>query len=102
MVGKYYILKGHDVVPCLDATQWARWFESADRVVAKDTIGDSVVSTVFVGVAHRFGDKLPLVFETLVFGGSLSNEMDRYSTWDEAVSGHNTMIKRVQMNEKLV
>ena len=91
-----YILNGHEVVKCSDLMQWAKWFESADRIVAKDTVGDSDISTVFLGLDHQFGDGPLLLFETLVFGGNLSNEMDRYSTWDEAVSGHNTMIERVR------
>ena len=91
-----YILNGHEVVPCSDFMQWAMWFESADRIVAKDTVGDSDISTVFLGLDHSFGEGPPLIFETMVFGGKLSDKMARYSTWDEAVSGHNTMIERVR------
>jgi hypothetical protein len=38
-----------------------------------------------------------MVFETLVFGGGeMDQEMARYSTWDEAASGHVLMVNRVR------
>lgn len=91
-----YILKKHEIVPCPDFIEWAKWFEGADRIVDKTTIGESKVSTVFLGLDHSFGSGPPLVFETMVFGGKLADEMDRYSTWDEAVTGHENMVKRVK------
>ena len=91
-----YILKGQEAIPCPDVLKWGQWLETADRTVAKDTVGDSDVGTVFLGLDHSFGEGPPLLFETMVFGGSLSDAMDRYSTWDEAVSGHNAMVCRLR------
>lgn len=91
-----YILKGKEVVPCSDAIEWGKRMAIADRTVAKETVGDSDISTVFLGLDHSFSDSQPLLFETLVFGGKLADEMDRYSTWDEAVSGHKAMVERVK------
>lgn len=34
--------------------------------------------------------------ETMVFGGPLDAEMERYSTWDEAVAGHAAMVARCE------
>ncbi len=90
-----YILDGKTPVPA-DLMTWARWFESADRSVAKDTIGESEVSTVFLGINHQWGDGPLHLFETLVFGGPLADEMGRYPTWDEAVRGHDEMVARVR------
>ena len=92
----HYILDNQKVVECKDLITWARWLESADRAVAKDTIGESNISTVFLGLDHSFGEGPPLLFETMVFGGKLSDEMNRYSTWDEAALGHKAMCKRVK------
>lgn len=91
-----YVLDGKDVKECPSLLEWAEWFENADRRVAKDTIDDCDVSTVFLGLDHRFRDGPPLLFETMVFGGDLDQEMDRYSTWDEAVEGHAKMVQRVK------
>lgn len=90
-----YILKGKETIPCEDLLEWAEWLKKADRKVAKDIIGESKISTIFLGLDYSFDEK-PLLFETLVFGGKLSDEMDRYSTWDEAVSGHNAMVEKVK------
>ena len=66
------------------------------RVVAKTTIGASEVSTVWLGLDHGFGDGPPLIFETLVFGGVLADEMYRYSTEEQALKGHAEMCARVR------
>jgi hypothetical protein len=91
-----YILKGKEAVPCPDTIEWDKWMATADRKVAREKIGDSEVSTVFLGLNHSFGNGAPLLFESLVFGGKLSDEMDRYTTWDEAVLGHKAMVERVK------
>jgi hypothetical protein len=87
-----YILVGHEPVPEPDLFAWAAWFETADRHVALDTVGGYHVSTVFLGLDHNlFGDGPPLLFETMVFhlaGGGEDLDMERYTTWDEAVAGH--------------
>jgi len=91
---KHWILDGHDIVET-DLMTWAMWFETADRRVANDHVGDKRVSTVFLGIDHNFGDEgPPLLFETMVFGeGSFSEQAcDRYSTWEEAVEGHARMV----------
>jgi hypothetical protein len=42
----------------------------ADRTVAKTVIGPGHVSTVFLAMDHQWGEGLPLLFETVVLGGS--------------------------------
>lgn len=95
----HYVLKGKEAVPA-DTMEWARWYEKADRRVDRTEVGNVTVSTVFLGLNHQFGDGPPLIFETLVFGGELDQEMDRYSTWDEAEAGHKAMIQRVREASK--
>lgn len=92
---KKYILKGKEVVEC-GLIEWATWRKKADRKVAKDTVGDSEISTVFSGVDHQFGVGPPVLFETLVFSGSLDRKVVRYSTWEEAEAGHRAMVERVK------
>jgi hypothetical protein len=84
-----YILDGHTPVPCDDLMQWAEWFTTADRQVALDHVGDVRVSTVFLAIDHRhFGDGPPLLFETMIFGGSHDQAMWRSSTWKQAEQQH--------------
>lgn len=91
-----YILKDKKIVKCDDLIKWANWFEKADRNVAVDSFDDIMVSTVFLGLNHQFGNGPPLLFETMVFGGELDQEMDRYSTWDEAIKGHKIVVQKAK------
>ena len=58
------------------------------------------VSTVWLGMDHSFGDGPPLIFETMVFGGELDQECDRYTTEEQAQQGHAAMVARVQRTTK--
>lgn len=98
MIGKYK-LDGHTPILCTDLMDWARWQETADRRVAKTDIGEITISTVFLGLDHNFGLGPPILFETMIFGGSLDQEMDRYCTWEEAEAGHEAMVQRVIESE---
>lgn len=126
MTNKHYILKGTTVVE-VPMMEWAKWFETAkdERIVKQEfvlpgksipiKIGESFkvklsedevkasgcrLSTVFLGIDHNFGDGPPILFETMVFGGKWEGEMDRYSTYDEALMGHERMKKRILAGEK--
>lgn len=110
----YYKLEGTRCERVDDVLEWTRWFEGTDRLVKRDKVRCNTtllkrvlvflglsthheveVSTVFLGTDHSFGVGPPLLFETLVFGGDLDGEMGRYTTWDEAWKGHQTMVSRV-------
>lgn len=95
---QYYVLRGHDVFPAISAEQWAKEFEVRDRRVARTQITEDIeISTVFLGLDHNFGvDGPALLFETMVFGGTLDGEMYRYATWAEAEIGHARMAERVR------
>lgn len=83
-----YILEGRTPVPA-DLMTWARWYETADRTVAKSAVGPYRVSTVFLGLNHAFGDGPPLIFETMVFGPDSDDVWcERCSTWDQAEAQH--------------
>lgn len=87
-------LKFEDVLAMPDGSCWA-------RVDDTDVLGKVRVSTVFLGLDHQFekGGR-PLIFETMVFGGSLDDECERYSTWAEAETGHAAMVERVKHFEE--
>ena len=96
MTGKY-ILDGKTPVVASDLPTWARWFETANRIVKQTPIADDIrVSTVFLGLDHSWGKGAPLLFETMCFGGPLDEAQDRYSTWQEAEEGHKAMIAQVR------
>jgi hypothetical protein len=87
MVSDKYVLDGKTPVPA-DLMTWAKWFETADRIVAKDQFGEVLISTVFLGINHQWGDGPPLIFETMIFGGAHDQHQTRASSWDEAEQQH--------------
>lgn len=97
-----YVLNGKTPIPCDDLMEWARWFDTADRHVMQEKIGEIRISTVFLGLDHSFtsDSKRPLLFETMIFGGPLDQEMTRCSTWEEAEKMHREMVERVKATAK--
>lgn len=95
-----YILNGHSPVHEPDILKWAAWFERASkdgtRVVKKTKVGDVEVSTVFLGLDHRFGRVgPPILFETMIFGGKADEDCWRYETWEQAAAGHDEAVALV-------
>lgn len=95
-----YILDEHGqpvAEPSLE--KWAHFFENvALRKVANDTLFDSRVSTVFLGLDHNFAEGgAPVLWETMVFGGPLDQEQDRCAGGrEQAEAMHAAMCRRVQ------
>lgn len=90
-----YILEGHETKE-VDLMTYAKWCEGNDKHVADEIVGDSRISTIFMGIDRSYGYGPPILFETMVFGGALDLEMARYYTWDEAEAGHKEMVERVK------
>jgi len=89
-----YILSDKIPVPEPDILKWAMWFEAAPRTVARTEIDTGeTVSTVFLGLDHNFFGGPPLLFETMVFGGKHNLYQVRYSTWEQAETGHNRIVE---------
>lgn len=93
---KFYRLDGKNPVPCSSLEEWASHFESSNRRVAQTVIGKVHVSTVFLGVNHRYGEGAPLLFESMIFGGKHDQEQERYSTWEDAEIGHKRFVSLVK------
>jgi hypothetical protein len=92
VAGDPYVLKDRVAVPATDEVEWAIWFGNpSNRIVKQDTIGESLVSTVFLGIEHQFETGAPILFETMVFGGDLDEKQERYSSWEDAEIGHEAM-----------
>jgi len=75
-----------------------RAFDSP-RHVAVDEIGDAQISTVFLVLDHNHGghgNGLPILFETMIFGGPHDQYQTRYHTWDEALAGHTNILANLR------
>lgn len=106
--GGYYILKDHEPVG-VDIDEYMAWMQrhkyGPRSVNYKDNPEDLTrvgwteiepgieVSTVFLGLDHGWGDGPPILFETMTFGGPHDGDCERYSTWNEAVVGHERAVR---------
>jgi hypothetical protein len=88
--------------------RWAELFNDLkNRVVASDYINDIWISTVWLGLDHRWGPGPPLIFETMVFNSGVHNfqsrwhdiEMRRYTTEADAIEGHLRILELVRVLE---
>lgn len=69
-----------------------------DRDVLGGPDGEIVVSTIFLGLDHSFGQGPPRLWETMVFGrGSPWDDTQvRYATEAEALAGHQQLVAKVR------
>ena len=87
-------------VPASTYLDWLMTLPHGVRVVALTRINDDVrVSTVFVGVDHDRAGRLPILFETRVFGGKLDRAVQRYETAEQARRGHEEIVRQVKEKE---
>ena len=104
MIRPYWILKNGEPVHTDDHLEWGVWFESTfkddSRRVASTDVGHLNVSTVFLGLDHRFiGDGPPLLYETMIFGAD-EEYCERWTTWQEAEAGHQQAVRVAELKLK--
>lgn len=90
---QYWVLgkDGRTPVPTADMHVWCELMADAHRKHVGwdfDHPRNITVSTVFLGLDHGFGGGVPILFETMIFGGKHDERMFRYATWAEAERGH--------------
>jgi hypothetical protein len=106
-LSKSYVLDDENrPVPATSIEEWGAFFENTNRRrVGYDRVGGFEVSTVFIGIDHRFfGEGPPILFETMVFPIDKSGEVEchRYSSWDDALTGHQATVRRLKEREATV
>ena len=89
--------------------EYARLHENFDYVVLRRTpisvnekLESVEVSTVWLGINHNFtmeSEGLPIIFETMIFGGLYNEFQIRYSTEEEAFAGHEAIVKALENNQ---
>lgn len=88
----------------LDVDAWAKRYEDRKSgdwwIVGKTIVGDAQVSTVWLGMDHNYGrGGPPMIFESMIFGGEHAEDMERYSTWEEATDGHAWIVACLRIDE---
>lgn len=94
--GRYILDEEGNPVPEPDLIKWGLWLEGSFRRVARTEINEKlVVSTVFLGLDHNFGETgPPILWETMLFRNGKGEESERYSSADAAIAGHWAMVKK--------
>jgi len=98
MPNKFYKLdESQNIIPVNTINDVADMFDDfKKRKVGHTCIGDIEISTVFLCIDHNYTNNgPPVLFETMVFGGEFDGECRRYSSWDEALSGHEKWVKKL-------
>lgn len=92
----YYDIRGNAIT----VDEWTTSRKDGDWETAHrktDVDGHASVSTVWLGMDHRYGDDgPPLIFESMIFGGNLDQTRERYSTMEEAHAGHERLVAQVR------
>lgn len=93
---EHYIMDSDHKIKPASLEEWVRWFELDDKVVKQEYVGPYFISTVFLGLNHRFtGDGPPILFETMVFRDNESDiDMARCCTYKQALKQHAKMVRK--------
>ena len=110
-LGHYILVNGK--IKKVTFLEWAKWFSDFDqRVIDRTEIKDlpaypsgDFISTIFLGLDHGSeldditNESLPVLFESMVFGGKFDQRGWRYSSYGEAKRGHWIIVDQIRAGE---
>lgn len=90
----YYGREGEPI----SQAEWVSCFEDLGYChVGMTAVGEAEVSTVWLGLDHSMGlGGPPIIYESLVFGGELDGQGERYATLEAAEAGHERWVAAVR------
>ena len=93
----YTLDNNNKPIAATSITEAAKWLdENLERkVVKQDYVGDVWVSTVFLGLDHAWNSDIPVLWETMIFGGEHDQYQERYTSYEDAVKGHQTALNLI-------
>lgn len=98
-MGMYYTLDENKNPVEISKDEWSQAYARIrDRQVADTKILNVTISTIFLGYSYKWpGDieRLPIVFETMIFGGDNDQWCVRTPTWAEAEGTHKIAVAMV-------
>ena len=90
----WYILDNNNKPVKSNIIDCGKWLEANPerKAVKQEHIGDVFVSTVFLGLDHSFQSATPTLWETMIFGGEYDQYQERYTSYKDALEGHQTAL----------
>lgn len=75
-----------------------KWLEENPerKAVKQEHIDDIFISTVFLGLDHAWDSDIPVLWETMIFGGDHDQYQDRYTSYEDALEGHQIALNLVK------
>jgi hypothetical protein len=79
----------------VDCGEWLE--ENPERkAVKQENVNDDIhVSTVFLGLDHAWNSGIPVLWETMIFGGEHDQYQERYTSYEDALEGHQLALNLV-------
>jgi len=103
LIVRVYDKEGKPIKNMLEWEELLRDF-NYKRIALTNLPWGGKVSTVWLGLDHNWRlTGPPIIFETMVFdedGKGNDLDMDRYSTLEEAIKGHEEMVKKWQVKHE--
>jgi hypothetical protein len=81
---------------CNNIVEWAKSFESMNRAIKQDSVGDVKISTVFLGINMGWVQYDPKWFETMIFGGKHNLWQARHPTIQAAIASHERILENIK------
>jgi hypothetical protein len=85
-----------------DLMEYAEWFQTADRMLARDEVYGVTISTVFLGLDHSFGfgrePVTPVLWETMCFAqdGNVWRDFQmRHTSREDALNAHRGLVMHI-------
>lgn len=95
----WYILKYKKPI-LATSDEYTKWYKKnpKQRIIKQEIVNNHKISTVFLGLDHRYNEDVSILWETMIFGKNYEDYQERYSSHKDAVIGHKKAAKIV-LNE---
>jgi len=93
----YKLDENNKPVKANDVHDYLEWSDGnpLTKPVAQEHIDTIFVSTVFLGLDHGWDGEIPLLWETMIFGGEHDQYQERYTSHEDALEGHQKALNLV-------
>lgn len=98
----HWIIDNDGRIKQVDLLTWALWIEKDEnRVVKQECVGESMISTIFLGLDYNLAPTGPIIlWETMIFGGPMNQYIERCAgNREQAEAMHQKVLERVRTLE---